>query len=56
MMRTPAIGVRALEALAQNGINVKMIDQGAGINMMIGIDENAYVAAVRAIYQAFTTK
>lgn len=56
MMRTPAIGVRALESLAQCGINVKMIDQGAGISMLIGIDENAYVAAVRAMYQAFTTK
>lgn len=56
MMRTPAIGVRALEALAENGINVKLIDQGAGINMMIGIDESAYVAAVRAMYSAFTAK
>ena len=57
MKSTPGIGVRVLEALANAGINVKMIDQGAErISMLIGIDENGYVAAIRAIYSAFTTK
>ena len=57
MGNTPAIGVRALEALADSGINVKMIDQGQErISMLIGIDESAYVSAVRTIYSAFTTK
>ena len=57
MKSTPGIGVRVLEALANAGINVKMIDQGAErISMLIGIDESGYVAAIRAIYSAFTTK
>ena len=57
MRSTPGIGVRVLEALANAGINVKMIDQGAErISMLIGIDESGYVAAIRAIYSAFTTK
>ena len=57
MKSTPGIGVRILEALANAGINVKMIDQGAErISMLIGIDESGYVAAIRAIYSAFTTK
>ncbi len=57
MKSTPGIGVRILEALANAGINVKMIDQGAErISMLIGIDESAYVAAIRAIYSAFTKK
>ena len=57
MRNTPGIGVRVLEALANAGINVRMIDQGAErISMLIGIDENAYVAGIRAIYSAFTTK
>lgn len=56
MKNTPGIGVRVLEALANAGINVRMIDQGAErISMLIGIDENAYVAGIRAIYNAFTT-
>ena len=54
---TPGIGIRVLEALANAGINVKMIDQGAErISMLIGIDESGYVAAIRAIYSEFTTK
>ncbi|MBR2547459.1 MAG: homoserine O-succinyltransferase [Eubacterium sp.] len=57
MKSTPGIGVRVLEALANAGINVKMIDQGAErISMLIGIDESGYVAAIRAIYSEFTTK
>jgi len=57
MNNTPAIGVRALEALADSGINVRLIDQGPErISMLVGIDESAYVAGVRAIYSAFTTK
>ncbi len=57
MKSTPGIGVRVLEALANAGINVKMIDQGAErISMLIGIDESGYVAAIRAIYSEFTRK
>ena len=39
------------DALKENDIQVKMIDQGSsGINVIIGIDENDYEDAIRALY------
>ena len=41
------------EALAKAGINIRMIDQGAGeLNIIVGVDSEDYKAAVRAIYDA----
>ena len=39
------------DAFKENDIQVKMIDQGSsGINVIIGIDENDYEDAIRALY------
>jgi aspartate kinase len=41
-------------ALGEAGINVRIIDQGSSeINIIIGVENKDYEAAVRAIYRAF---
>lgn len=41
-------------ALADNGINVRMIDQGSSeMNIIVGVDEKDFEPAIKAIYGAF---
>ena len=48
------IAARLFNALAQEKINVRMIDQGAsGINLIVGVANADFERAVKAIYQAF---
>ncbi len=50
------IGVagRLFTALAENSINIRMIDQGSSeINIIVGVDEKDFEKAIRAIYSAF---
>ena len=50
------IGVAAklFGALAQNDVNIRMIDQGSSeINIIVGVDERDFEKAIRAIYSAF---
>ena len=45
--------VRVLTALTQAGIEITTINQGAGkLNLLIGVPEEKYEAAIRAIYNA----
>jgi aspartate kinase len=54
MARTVGIAGKLFSALAQAGINVRIINQGASeINIIIGVAEHDYEAAIRAIYAAF---
>lgn len=53
MPRTPAVAGRLFGALAAAKVNIRMIDQGSGINIIVGVDEGDYEAAIRAIYGAF---
>ncbi|MGN0708699.1 MAG: aspartate kinase [Anaerovoracaceae bacterium] len=54
---SPAISVKALEALAGSGIEMKLIDEAAGrISMTIGVRKDSYIAGVKAIYETFTRK
>ncbi len=54
---SPAVAVKVLSALAERGINIRLIDHGSGkINMMVGVDEKDYEASIRAIYNQFTQK
>ncbi len=54
---SPAIAVKALGALANRKINIKLIDQGSGkINMLIGVDGSDYVPAVQGIYTEFARR
>ena len=54
MVRTVGIAAKIFSALAQAGINVRIINQGASeINIIIGVAASDYEAAVRTIYAAF---
>ncbi len=45
---------RAFAAIANRNINIRMIDQGSGENnIIVGVDEDDYTAALQAIYGAF---
>jgi len=54
MLHTPGVAGKLFGALATAKINVRMIDQGSsGINIIIGVEEKDFEAAIRAIYSAF---
>ncbi|MDH5673610.1 MAG: aspartate kinase [Myxococcales bacterium] len=54
MMYAPGMAARVMTALADAGINIRMIDQGSGeLNIIVGVREDDFEAAVRAIYQRF---
>jgi aspartate kinase len=54
MAYTRGIAAKLFSALASNGINVKMIDQGSSeINIIVGVATEDFRRAVQAIYQAF---
>lgn len=54
MARTPGIAAKLFTALAEAGVNVRMIDQGSSeINIIVGVETDSFEAAVRAIYDAF---
>lgn len=45
---------RIFTAIAKQDINIRMIDQGSGENnIIVGVDEDDYTAALQAIYGAF---
>ncbi len=53
MIRKVGISARLFNALAQNHINVRMIDQGSSeINIIVGVENDDFDDAVRAIYKA----
>ncbi len=48
------VAAKLFGALADEGINVRIIDQGASeINIIVGVEELDYINAVRAIHTAF---
>lgn len=54
MRRAPGSVARALMALYNANINVRIIDAGASeLNLIVGVDEEDYENAIRAIYNAF---
>ncbi len=54
MVHTPGVAARVFAALAKDGINIRMINQGSSeISIIIGIENDDYDNAVRAIYGAF---
>ena len=47
---------RIFAALAHANINIRMIDQGSSeLNIIIGVDNNDFEAAIKAIYDIFVT-
>lgn len=54
MAYTPGIAAKLFSAVADAGINIRMINQGSSeINIIIGVENDYYEDAVRAIYGAF---
>ena len=54
MVRRKGVAARLFGALAQAGVNVRMIDQGSGeLNIIVGVDTADYETAIRALYGAF---
>jgi len=50
----PGIAARLFGALAAEGINIRIIDQGSSeINIIVGVEAKDYQKAVKAIYGAF---
>ena len=48
------VAARLTGAMAQAGINLRVIDQGSSeMNIIIGVEDRDLEKAVRAIYQAF---
>lgn len=54
MVKAKGTAAKVFGALAKAGVNVRMIDQGSSeLNIIVGVDENDFVAALRAIYNEF---
>jgi aspartate kinase len=54
MMQTPGMAAKVMSALSNAGVNIRMIDQGSGeLNIIVGVKEDDFEKAVRAIYAAF---
>jgi len=54
MVRTKGTAAKLFKACADANINIRMIDQGSSeFNIIIGVDENDFIAAQKAIYNEF---
>ena len=54
MVKAKGTAARIFSALAEASINIKMIDQGSSeLNIIIGVDESDYLAAMQTIYSEF---
>jgi aspartate kinase len=54
MAHTPGMAARVFSALAEQGVNIRMIDQGSSeLNIIVGVEADDFDEAVRAIYSAF---
>ena len=55
MRGKPGITGRLFAALGEAGINIRMIDQGSSeMNIIVGVENEDFPEAVRAIYKAFS--
>lgn len=54
MISTKGVSAKIFTALARQGINVRMIIQGASeLNIVIGVENEDFEEAIRSIYNAF---
>ncbi|MDE1924668.1 MAG: aspartate kinase [Patescibacteria group bacterium] len=54
MAHKPGVLAKLAGALAKAGVNIHMIDQGSSeVSIIVGVENNDYEKAVRAIYKAF---
>lgn len=55
MARRPGTAATLFKALADSGINIKMIDQGSSeLNIIVGVADSDYEKCIRAVYDAFS--
>jgi aspartate kinase len=56
MFRSVGTSARICGALAENGVNIRMLNQGTGeINVIVGVEGADFEKAIRAIYAEFVT-
>ncbi len=56
MVNAKGTAARVFTSLAKSDINVRMIDQGSSeLNIIVGVDENDFIPALRAIYNEFVS-
>jgi len=54
MIKAKGTAARIFTALANASVNIRMIDQGScELNIIVGVDSNDYLTALRAIYEEF---
>jgi len=54
MVKAKGTAARIFTALANSGVNIRMIDQGScELNIIVGVDEHDYTTALKAIYHEF---
>ena len=54
MVKAKGTAAKVFSAISEAGINIRMIDQGSSeLNIIIGVDEGDYEAALNAIYKGF---
>ena len=54
MVKAKGTAARVCDALARADINIRMIDQGSSeLNIIVGVDDDTYEDALRAIYAEF---
>ena len=54
MVKAKGTAARIFKALAEAGVNIRMIDQGSSeLNIIVGVDSNDYIPGLKAIYKEF---
>lgn len=54
MVKAKGTAARIFTALANSGVNIRMIDQGScELNIIVGVDEHDYIVALKSIYNEF---
>ena len=54
MVKSKGTAARVFDAISNAGVNIRMIDQGSSeLNIIVGIEENDFEAAMNAIYHEF---
>ena len=54
MSYRPGVSARLFTALAQAGVNIRMIDQGSSeMNIIVGVKNSDFEKSIKAIYEAF---
>lgn len=54
MIHNIGVAARLFNALAKHNVNIRMIDQGSSeMNIIVGVDENDFETAIKAIYSEF---